>query len=278
MTREQAIEKIKKLQTLKEGAEKIQSDGEAKNAAAIIVKLQKQFGITMQEVYGYTSNKTTTDNSSVKNEYTEEQREKAINTLHEKLYTHFHGYIKYYVHEKDPDVRYEITAREIENYRDFILDNETLVGKCINNGMTYAEYQAIVEEECQNALDTLNDVCDKMQAEIDSKKQKHVTFKIKENNQTDEEKVSFKIGGHKITVGAAALSLLAIIALQTIKGIGNYNQRAQRNKQAKIERIKREAQAKELAKASRTYWMNRNKTEAAPARKYQEQNGTSTEE
>lgn len=68
MTREQAIEKIKKLQTLKEGAAKIDSDGEAKNAAAIIDKLQKQFNISMEEIYAaHTSSPETTSYSQQAN-------------------------------------------------------------------------------------------------------------------------------------------------------------------------------------------------------------------
>lgn len=235
MTREQAIEKIKKLQALKEGASKIQSEGEAKNAAAIIDKLQKQFGITMQEVYGYTSNEATTDNSSVKNEYTEEQRKKAMNTLHEKLYTHFHGYINYYVHEKDPNVRFKITVKEIGNYRDFVLDNENLVAKFINNGLTYPEYQAIVEEECQNAIDTLNNVCDEMEAELNAKKQKTVTFKVKGEKPSDDDKVTFKIGGKSVTIGFFTIIFLLFLLLKGGVKLYNNNQNKKRWKTESVE-------------------------------------------
>lgn len=55
MTREQAIEKIKKLLALKDGASKIDSEGEAGQAAKAIDRLQKKFGITMEEVYGSTT-------------------------------------------------------------------------------------------------------------------------------------------------------------------------------------------------------------------------------
>lgn len=54
MTREQAVEKIKKLQALKDGTSKIDFEGGAGQAAKAIDRLQKEFGITMEEVYGST--------------------------------------------------------------------------------------------------------------------------------------------------------------------------------------------------------------------------------
>lgn len=133
MTREQAIEKIKKLQALKEGAVKIDSDGEAKNAAAIIDKLQKQFGITMQEVYAsYTSTKkeTTQKKTSKSTSSTTTERQTASNnqyrnspeankyaeSLKAELKTNFHKIVNSCKGRKNLDERLDEIIQSFNYY------------------------------------------------------------------------------------------------------------------------------------------------------------------
>lgn len=50
MELENVLKKLRKLQKLYEGAKKINSEGEAANAAALIQKLLTEYNLTMDEV------------------------------------------------------------------------------------------------------------------------------------------------------------------------------------------------------------------------------------
>ena len=131
MTREEAIEKIKKLQALKEGAAKVSSDGESAQAAKIIDKLQKQFGITMEEVYSYTPAEEEPDADSGQNyDYTGEDKELATKEVQTKLEDGYVDIINKYSYLQDSSLRIQKTLADFDMYGAEVLDDEELIAKC----------------------------------------------------------------------------------------------------------------------------------------------------
>ena len=131
MTREEAIEKIKKLQALKEGAAKVSSDGESAQAAKIIDKLQKQFGITMEEVYSYTPAEEEPDADSGQNyDYTGEDKELATKEVQTKLEDGYVDIINKYSYLQDSSLRIQKTLADFDMYGAEVLDDEELMAKC----------------------------------------------------------------------------------------------------------------------------------------------------
>ena len=128
MTREEAIEKIKKLQALKEGAAKVSSDGESAQAAKIIDKLQKQFGITMEEVYSYTPAEEEPDADSGQNyDYTGEDKELATKEVQTKLEDGYVDIINKYSYLQDSSLRIQKTLADFDMYGAEVLDDEELM-------------------------------------------------------------------------------------------------------------------------------------------------------
>lgn len=131
MTREVAIEKIKKLQALKEGAAKVSSDGESAQAAKIIDKLQKQFGITMEEVYSYTPAEEEPDADSGQDyDYTGEDKELATKEVQTKLEDGYVDIINKYSYLQDSSLRIQKTLADFDMYGAEVLDDEELMAKC----------------------------------------------------------------------------------------------------------------------------------------------------
>ena len=131
MTREEAIEKIKKLQALKEGAAKVSSDGESAQAAKIIDKLQKQFGITMEEVYSYTPAEEEPDADSGQDyDYTGEDKELATKEVQTKLEDGYVDIIYKYSYLQDSSLRIQKTLADFDMYGAEVLDDEELMAKC----------------------------------------------------------------------------------------------------------------------------------------------------
>lgn len=131
MTREEAIEKIKKLQALKEGAAKVSSDGESAQAAKIIDKLQKQFGIAMEEVYSYTPAEEEPDADSGQDyDYTGEDKELATKEVQTKLEDGYVDIINKYSYLQDSSLRIQKTLADFDMYGAEVLDDEELMAKC----------------------------------------------------------------------------------------------------------------------------------------------------
>ena len=159
MTREEAIEKIKKLQTLKEGASKVDSEGEMRNAATIIDKLQKQFGITMEEVYSSsvrekesnTRNPETSD--SYNSDYSESQIEENIATLRQNIDKGLWRIVRENSKISDPENKRKAVENAFNDYEYSILSNENIQEKChrldIDVSYWFDNERSIVENELE---------------------------------------------------------------------------------------------------------------------------------
>lgn len=225
MTREQAIDKIKKLKALKDSAEKIGSEGEAKNATTIINKLMNQFGISWNDIFADYGSEQPEDNSQKPNDKSEDPKSKAkkarhskayanakprynearqrkfMRKLHKKLSEQFQNYIERTEGIEDADERYKYVMGNFDNYETYMLDNSYIVGMCYDYGISYDRYRSLIEEEKERAIEQLLRECawQKEAQEVYEKEQKeqkiwnkfHVHFHTRksqysETNQEDQ--------------------------------------------------------------------------------------------
>ena len=183
MTREEAIEKIRKLQTLKEGASKVDSEGEMRNAATIIDKLQKQFGITMEEVYSSQSGNETYDSSQ---EEPDEERSQQVNENLSVIRQNIDKALWRIVNENsdiaDGEKKREVIRDAFDNYEYNLLSNEKIQEKChrldINLGYCFDDERENIENQLESS------------GYFDSK---CVSYDVKDNNVKDGEKPKKKL-------------------------------------------------------------------------------------
>ena len=185
MTREEAIEKIKKLQTLKEGASKVNSEGEMRNAATIIDKLQKQFGITMEEVYGsssYSDNDTEEDDYDDEDEEYDEQVDENIETIRRNISKGLRRIARRHSYIADPDKKREVIDKAFNDYEYSILSNENLQEKCHNFDIHLSYW-----------FDTERENVEKYLEETGYFDGKYVNYKVKNDLTDDDDRPKKKV-------------------------------------------------------------------------------------
>lgn len=213
MTREEAIEKIKKLQTLKEGASKVNSEGEMRNAATIIDKLQKQFGITMEEVYGsssYSNNDAEDDDYEDEDEEYDEQVDENIETIRRNISKGLRRIARRHSSITDPDKKREVIDKAFNDYEYSILSNENLQEKCHNFDIHLSYW-----------FDTERENVEKYLEETGYFDGKYVNYKVKNDLTDDDDRpkkkvLNLNINWEKILSFAAILFI--VFFLKAIAG------------------------------------------------------------
>jgi hypothetical protein len=215
MTREEAIEKIKKLQTLKEGASKVNSEGEMRNAATIIDKLQKQFGITMEEVYGSSSSASADggrSDSERKDSCTEEPQSESewnqqvnenLSTIRQNIDKALWRIVRENSEIADGDRKREIIRRAFDEYEYNLLSNEKIQEKChkfdIHLSYCFDKEREVVESQLESS------------GFFESK---YVRYGVRGNDDREEEphkkKKLFNVNWMKFWAFAAFMIIIAI--------------------------------------------------------------------
>ena len=213
MTREEAIEKIKKLQTLKEGASKVNSEGEMRNAATIIDKLQKQFGITMEEVYAsgsYSHNDAEDDDYEDEDEEYDEQVDENIETIRRNISKGLRRIARRHSYITDPDKKREVIDKAFNDYEYSILSNEKIQEKCHNFDIHLSYW-----------FDTERENVEKYLEETGYFDGKYVNYKVKNDLTDDDDRpkkkvLNLNINWEKILSFAAILFI--VFFLKAIAG------------------------------------------------------------
>ena len=200
---------------MKEGASKVDSEGEMRNAATIIDKLQKQFGITMEEVYSSsvrekesnTRNPETSD--SYNSDYSESQIEENIATLRQNIDKGLWRIVRENSKISDPENKRKAVENAFNDYEYSILSNENIQEKChrldIDVSYWFDNERSIVENELE---------------EQGYFKEQCINYKVKSNfreNGIPKKKVfNLNINWGKILLPSAGLIFFLLL-----KGIGN---------------------------------------------------------
>ena len=259
MTREEAIEKIKKLQTLKEGASKVNSEGEMRNAATIIDKLQKQFGITMEEVYCSSSSASADggeydserEDSCAEEPQSESEWNQQVNenlsTIRQNIDKALWRIARENSEIADGETKREIIRKAFDDYEYSLLSNEKIQEKChkfdIHLSYCFDKEREVIESQLESS------------GFFESK---YVRYGVRDNDDREEEprkkKKLFNVNWIKFLAFAAFMVIITIV-----KSLPDLNRQSQQEEleknpvQRQIERDIEEANEK-MAKTAGEGW------------------------